>query len=103
MLSAVYEFNLKMESTKLLIWPLPMNPHTTVPCVGECLYNISYPSIRGGSWMHDIPPDEQIFDSGVWPDLSSVQWQFHLYKPGPGKSNSLYPPFYIIKFNTYSP
>lgn len=59
MLSVVYEFNLKMESTKLLIWPSPVNPHITVPCVGESLYNIiNHPSISGEGWMHDIPPDE---------------------------------------------
>lgn len=59
MLSAVYEFSLKMESTKLLIWPLPMNPHITVACVGESLYNtINQPNISGEAWMHDVPPDE---------------------------------------------
>ena len=66
MLSAVYEFNLKMESTKVLIWPLPMNPLITAPCVGESLHNtINHPSISGEGWMHDRPPDEQVFDSGI--------------------------------------
>lgn len=38
--------------------------------------------------------------------LSSVQWQFNLYEPGPGKSNSLDSPFCIIfslKDNTVFP
>lgn len=59
---------------------------------------MNYRNIGSEVWTHDPPPDEQVFDFGgcVFGQIAlpSVQQKFHLFKPVPGKSNSL-DPFFI--------